>query len=172
MKTRTRSDGKVVINMHPDPTEGLWTARAATETEAATQNENDAAQRADYVQRTRDKLLDVMAQTGLALSSNEWAAWRPTKETGGHIDGLEQRVTCLATDGNLGWFAASTVVDGATHFKGHVHRFRWQNAEGEDRVGAPPAFYAKDSAPKARGVATKRKRKTRAERLNDLLNSI
>jgi len=123
----------------------------------------------DTQQQMHDALSRVQSTTGLLISPDRWAHWRVTWATPGVIGGIDQTVTCLATDGNVAWFRASTTVDGATYFLGHVHRFTWTH-DGIDVVGCPPSLFAKDK--EKRAFKPKVKRETEKQRLARVLAEI
>lgn len=122
--------------------------------------------RESCAQLNRDSLVAVLAETGMTISAKDWNKWRPTKRTIGVIDGMPLRVTCVATDGNLGIF----VTDAATHilgaaFLGHTHRFEWKDGEGEAKLGPPPALHSIPKATSEKPKVKKKRGPTRAEKL-------
>lgn len=152
----------------------------------------DQSERAEDLQRLNTaRLSEIQATTGLRINPDAWAKWRPTRETPGEIPGIALAV-CLATDGNVAWFKLLAPLGNARpqgasgedneedpqvsfpsslgpHFLGHVHRFEWQDGEGATQVGCPPSAFAKD---KVKAFRAKVKRKTKAEKLDDLLSGI
>ena len=109
--------------------------------------------REDVACQNREALVAVLAETGMTISANDFNKWRPTKRVAGVVPGMPVRVTCVATDGNLGIFVP---VSDEGHnlgsaFLGHVHRFAWGEA-----VGCPPVLF---SLPKPDGAKPKPKRK-------------
>lgn len=146
--------------------------------------------------RNAQCMSELQESTGLRINPDRWAHWRPTKEVAGEIPGVALAI-CLATDGNVAWFKwlgrSTKVTDDAhpqdaamaavkpapatpdlpltpsSHFFGHVHRFEWQDAEGATQVGCPPSAFAKD---KVKTFKPKVKKKTRTEKLDDLLSGI
>ncbi len=131
---------------------------------------------AELQQMNRDLLSQIQATTGLRISSDRWAHWRPTRRVTGNIPGMPWTVTCWATDGNVAWFERPHIEDMPSEtpqfFFGHTHRFEWTR-DGVPVVGCPPSFYAKEGTPTAKGKAKpKVRKKSKAEILEDIINSI
>lgn len=126
-------------------------------------------------------MVKVMEQTKLTLHGRNQSKWRPTVPTEGLIEGLEHlgELTCVATDGLLGWF---TNAVGETR-EYHVQFFKWTNPvismvpyfdaatrqhkffKSVKDQGAPGARYR--MSPKVREVK-ERKKSERQRRLDSL----
>lgn len=121
----------------------------------------------DLRQMKEDAMVKVLGMSGIAVNSNTWRDWRPTKVVRGVIAGIDQTVVCYATDGNLAIFNSSDATTNlGTWFVGHVRDFEWER-DGRKAKGCPPSLFAKDGAPQVRKAG--KKKKTRVEKLAELL---
>lgn len=103
-----------------------------------------------------DALSAVQVETQLRLKPDTYASWRPTKRTTGTIPGLPCAVLCLATDGNLGIMVPQGENKQlGSAFLGHLHRFEWQNADGEWMIGPPPTLHSESALKASNGAAPK-----------------
>lgn len=121
--------------------------------------------RESVAQQNRDALVAVLNETGITLNAQEYNKWRPTQRVHGVIPGMPVRVTCVATDGNLGLFLPDFDQGHnlGTAFLGHVHRFEWSDGE-ELKTGAPGPLF---SVPKTE-ITDKKPKKTRLSRKDKL----
>jgi hypothetical protein len=106
-------------------------------------------------------MVKVLAMSGLSISPNEWAAWRPTKTVRGDVRGIAYGVQCFATDGNLAIFQT-----GQGHwFVGHTRDFHYTDTKGNSQKGCPPSLFAKEptgfSGPRKKKAAKTEKEKLR-----------
>lgn len=122
-------------------------------------------ERDEVATANRDALVAVLGETGMTISASDFNKWRPTKRTLGCVPGMPVRVTCVATDGNLGLFVPVTLEGHnlGSAFMGHVHRFE----DGEGNIGCPKTLFAVKGK-ETSGAGKKPKRKTLKEKLRDL----
>jgi hypothetical protein len=115
-----------------------------------------------------DAMCAVLAETGYPIPARAYAAWRPTERVLGTIPGMPCRVTCVATDGNLGLFipdAASAHLGSA--FLGHVHRFE----HGDGGVGCPATLHKLMGSTSSEAVS-KKPRVRQLSKRQQILNSL
>lgn len=114
------------------------------------------AEREEVANQNRQALVGLMEKYKLLLPQRTFDQWKPTRPTVGRIPGVADCVTCIASDGVLGYF----VFDGPMPpLLGHTHRFEWvrpdnilvpyTDASGEVRwlsvskkSGTPPALFS------------------------------
>lgn len=84
---------------------------------------DESAQRDVVAWKNETELSRLMDVHGLYIRPAELRKWRPTVPTTGHIPGVANNLTCIATDGLLGWF----LRDGTFPLQGHVTHFQWDN---------------------------------------------
>jgi hypothetical protein len=146
---------------------------------ASAMSVEERAERDETERRNGVALLEVMEKYGLTLPAREFATWRPTQPTDGRIEGIADGITCLATNGILGFF----VSEWREPFIGHVQYFMWDtpvvsyvpfvNEHGEEKFfksvkdhGAPAALHRREQRPRER--TSKARKKTRGKKLVEL----
>jgi hypothetical protein len=132
--------------------------RRIYELSESTQEQSRYARREEVAAANRQRMVKLMLKYGITIHAREFDQWRPTEETSGRIAGIEDGLTCIMTNGLLGYFVRQ---DGSVEV-GHVDWFIWDssgvNDEGElTKKGAPPTFYRAAKTP-----AAKKPRKPRA----------
>jgi hypothetical protein len=116
--------------------------RRIYELSESTQEQFKYAKREEVAALNRQRMVHLMLKYGITIHAREFDKWRPTEETSGRIMGIEDGLTCIMTNGLLGYFVRQ---DGSVEV-GHVDWFVWDttgvNDEGElTKKGAPPTFY-------------------------------
>ena len=81
--------------------------------------DQDLAERARVATLNRNAIIDLMGQHKILIPARELPAWRPTLPSKGDVNGIQDAITIIATNGILGWFLTH---DGAT-WCGHIHCF-------------------------------------------------
>lgn len=89
----------------------------------------------------RRRLIELMKEHGITIPAKQFDKWRPTVLKTGHITGVSDGLTCIMTDGLLGYF----IRDGREPLYGHVDSFIWDIPEtsiyGTKDHGAPSTFF-------------------------------
>jgi hypothetical protein len=121
--------------------------------------------------KNRQLLVDLMAQYNITIPARQFDNWRPTEPTRGYIEGVAEGLTCIMTDGLLGYF----IRDERGPLLGHMTHFQWTTAvemlipymtpEGERKMfkvikdsGVPSTFHRLEPDPNA-PMPTKKPRK-------------
>jgi hypothetical protein len=128
--------------------------RRIYELSESTQEQFKYAKREEVAALNRQRMVHLMLKYGITIHAREFDKWRPTEETSGRIAGIEDGLTCIMTNGLLGYF----VRQDESVEVGHVDWFIWDtsgvNDDGElTKKGAPPTYYrqtAKSQAKKPR----------------------
>lgn len=81
--------------------------------------DQDLVERTHVATLNRNALIDLMGQHEILIPARELPLWRPTKLLKGDIDGVQEAITIIATNGILGWFLTH---DGAA-WCGHIQCF-------------------------------------------------
>lgn len=145
--------------------------------------EADTINRDETDRLNRQSLVELMLRHNITIPTREFDKWRPTVPTRGRIEGVADGLTCIMTNGLLGYFTR----DEHEPLYGHVAHFMWDTPvvsmvpyyteQGELKYfkvekdqGAPSALHklARLDAPKVRKTP-QRKRSPRAIAYQKLL---
>jgi hypothetical protein len=66
--------------------------------------EEDLAERARVATANRNALITLMGEHKIMIPARELPLWRPTVRATGDIDGVQEAITIVATNGILGWY--------------------------------------------------------------------
>ena len=81
--------------------------------------DQDLTERARVAALNRNALIDLMGQHSILIPARELSQWRPTQLAKGNIDGIQEALMIIATNGILGWFLTH---DGVAWY-GHIQCF-------------------------------------------------
>jgi hypothetical protein len=112
--------------------------------------------------QNRRKLVELMRDYNITIPAKQFDKWRPTEVKTGRIDGVSDGLTCIMTDGMLGYFLREDKLP----LYGHVEWFKWDVPEvsyipyidehGQERFfkqvkdqGAPSAWAKRETKPRA-----------------------
>jgi hypothetical protein len=128
--------------------------------------QRETNKRDDTEALNRRRLVELMLQHNITIPGREIDQWRPTKETSGRIEGVIDGITCIMTNGLLGYFLRAD----RGPFWGHVTHFIWdtpvkttvtivdEDTDEEHKVeittkkGAPPPWATMPNEGKAKKV--------------------
>jgi hypothetical protein len=116
---------------------------------------------AEADQQNRQLLVRLMLEYNITIPAKQFDKWRPTERKTGRIPGVSEGLTCIMTDGLLGFF----IREGKQPLYGHVGWFRWDEPDvsyvkyidehGEEKFfkqvkqeGAPSAYFKRPSRPR------------------------
>lgn len=93
---------------------------------AHTRNEErDTIGRDDADALNRRALVELMLEHNITIPAKRFDNWRPTVRKTGRIEGIRDGLTCLMTDGLLGYFLTH---EGDAYY-GHVTHFMWDEPD-------------------------------------------
>jgi hypothetical protein len=121
--------------------------RRIYELSESTQEQFKYAKREEVAALNRQRMVHLMLKYGITIHAREFDKWRPTEEISGRIAGIEDGLTCIMTNGLLGYF----VRQDESVEVGHVDWFIWDtsgvNDDGElTKKGAPPTYHRADNS--------------------------
>lgn len=148
-------------------------------------NEFDTIDRDETDRLNRQRMVDLMLKHNITIASRDFDKWRPTVETTGRIEGVSDGLTCIMTNGLLGYF----LREDREPLYGHMMHFMWDTAvvsyipylteQGEERYfksekdqGVPSAYYRRTPKPKTPKVKKAAKRSPEATRRAHILANL
>jgi hypothetical protein len=139
----------------------------------------------DVDRKNRQRLVELMLTHNITIPARDFDKWRPTTLTRGRIEGVADGLTCIMTNGLLGYF----LRDEGEPLYGHMSHFMWDTPvvsyipylteQGEERYfksekdqGVPSTYFRKEPKPKPPKVKKAPKRSPEAIRRANILANL
>ena len=79
--------------------------------------DQDLTERTRVATLNRNALIDLMGQHKILIAARELPLWRPTQPSKGDVNGVQEAITIIATNGILGWFLTHDGVAWCGHIQ-------------------------------------------------------
>lgn len=152
-KRRTHFTSLCCAEAFRDTLKPAWNPRLF-EAREETEQERDTVGRDNTDVLNRRRLVELMSEHNITIPAKQFDKWRPTEVKTGRIEGVSDGLTCIMTDGLLGYF----LREDKQPLYGHVEWFKWDipevsyipyiNEHGEERFfkqvkdqGCPSAYF-------------------------------